>query len=207
MSPPSPRAALILTHSVRKAHFKGCWGAELQPGSHIRRETSLALSQAPGPLLYGGELPSWQRGVARGDGSCIASAADADVCDRRGGCQETASSSSGTAQPTPRCAGDVMLLRHRSLPACPVSPCQRWRGKRKSLYSHSCGLPQSAFCSLPSYGCSEQGFAKTGFSVGTKNALAPFLSWVISPIFQRARSITDPPLGICLRANSPRQDL
>lgn len=164
MSLPSPRAAFTLAHSVRKAHFKGWWGPELQPASHIVWETSLAPGKAPGPSLYGGELPSWQRGAARGDRSCIASAADADVCDRRGGCQETASSSSGAAQPTRLCTGDVMLLWRLSLPASPVSPHQRWRGKCKTLYRRSRGLPQSALRSLPSYRHSGKRFAETSFS-------------------------------------------
>ena len=48
---PSSRAAFILTHSSRKAHFRGRWGAEVQPRTHIRQEASLAPSKAPGPLL------------------------------------------------------------------------------------------------------------------------------------------------------------
>lgn len=39
----------FLAHSVRKAHFKGWWGAELQLGTHIRWGTSLAPSNPQGP--------------------------------------------------------------------------------------------------------------------------------------------------------------
>lgn len=37
--------------SSQRAHFGGWWGADLQPGSLIDREASLALIKAPGPPL------------------------------------------------------------------------------------------------------------------------------------------------------------
>lgn len=68
------------------------------------------------------------------------------------------------ARPTRPCAGDVMLLRHRSLPGRPVSPSQaRYGGeKEKRLHGHPAALLSppcaSSSCSTLFWGQRERAY-------------------------------------------------
>lgn len=111
-------------------------GAGEQPGSRRGWESSSAPSEAPAPSPSGGELPAWQRGAARGDGSCIASAADADVTGagvaRRQHPPPRALRSQRRSAPVMSCSSRAAHCR----PALPL-PCQRWKGECESPYRRS----------------------------------------------------------------------
>lgn len=129
-----PRSVSPPAHSSTRAHFGASNGCSAVGEPH-RPGGLTSTHQSP----VARAVACWQRGAAGGDQPRAASDADADGCDRSGGCQETASSSSGAAQPTRLRAGDVMLLRHRSLPGCAVSPSQTWWGRK--LRRHPAAFP------------------------------------------------------------------